>query len=108
MNKTEKDVMDKFSFSYQASEYRRYFGEHLTIDQAAYIVGLKPVIIKRLISHELIELIDSSSEPIIHVDRVPEIKKIARLHYDLGIGWNSMGVVLDLLRRIEDLENKLS
>jgi len=107
MNRNDKKVMDKFGFSYQTTECRRHFGEHLTIEQAAYAVGLKPVVLKRLISHELIEVIDSASETVIHVERVPEIGKIIRLHYDLGIGWNSMGVVLDLLKKIDDLERRL-
>jgi len=108
MNKPNKNIMDKYSFSFQISEYRRHFGDHLTIEQAAYATGLKPIILKRLVSHELIEIMTFSPEPLIHVERVPEIKKIARLHYDLGIGWNSMGVVLDLLKRIDELEGRSS
>lgn len=97
--------MNKLNFTYQAIEFRQRFGEHLTIEQAAFVSGLKPVIVKRMISHELIEIVKSDSEVVIHVDTIPKLRKMVRLHYDLGIGWNSMGVVLDLLNRIEELEN---
>ena len=97
--------MNKFNFTYQAIEFRQRFGEHLTIEQAAFVSGLKPVIVKRMISHELIEIVKSDPEVVIHVDTIPKLRKMVRLHYDLGIGWNSMGVVLDLLNRIEELEN---
>lgn len=97
--------MDKFNFIYQTIEFRQHFGEHLTIEQAAFATGLKPVIVKRIISHELIETVKKSDqEVVIHIESIPKLRKMVRLHYDLGIGWNSMGVVLDLLNRIEELE----
>ena len=97
--------MDKFSITYQTIEFRQHFGEHLTIEQAAFAAGLKPGIIRKIISYELIEIVKDDSEPVIHIDYIPKLRKMVRLHYDLGIGWNSMGVVLDLLNRIEELEN---
>ena len=97
--------MDTFNITYQTIEFRQYFGEHLTIEQAAFVVGLKPGVIRKIISYELIEIVKDNSEPVIQVNSIPKLRKIVRLHYDLGIGWNSMGVVLDLLNRIEELEN---
>lgn len=98
--------MDKFNITYQTIEFQRYFGEHLTIEQAAFVAGLKPGVIRKIVSYELIEIVKNDPEPVIHVDCMPKLRKMVRLHYDLGIGWNSMGVVLDLLKRIEELENK--
>ncbi|MCP4180404.1 MAG: hypothetical protein GY756_21800 [bacterium] len=100
--------MDKFSISYKVTEYQEQFGEILTIEQAAFITGIKPGIVNILISHELIDTVNHHSELAIHVKHIPKLKKVIRLHYDLGVGWNSMGVVLDLLNRIEELENTLN
>jgi len=97
--------MKKIEISFQIAEYQKQFGEFLTVDQAAFIVGIKPGIIKYIITHEIIEIVDNTTQSTIHVKFIPKLKKIIRLHYDLGIGWNSMGVVLDLLDRIDELEN---
>jgi hypothetical protein len=99
--------MNKYSFSYEYTEYQEKFGEILTVEQAAFVVGIKPEIVKNLIFHELIEAEEKEPEPVIHVRHIPKLKKVIRLHYDLGVGWNSMGLVLDLLARIEELEDRL-
>ena len=52
--------------------------------------------------------VENESGPFIHVSVIPRLRKIVRLHYDLGIGWNSIGIVLDLLSRIEELENNVA
>jgi hypothetical protein len=39
---------------------------------------------------------------------IPRIWKIRRLHHDLGINWAGIGVVLDLLDRIEELEREIA
>ncbi len=99
--------MKKYKLSCEYIEYQEKFGEFLTIEQAAFIAGIKPVIIKRVISHELIETVEKKPEPTINAKHIPKLKKVIRLHYDLGIGWNSMGLVLDLLDQVEKLENIL-
>ncbi|HJO93325.1 MAG TPA: chaperone modulator CbpM [Victivallales bacterium] len=99
--------MNKFSISYKITEYQEQFGEILTIEQAAFITGIKPGIVTILISHDLIETVKDHSVTAIHVKHIPKLKKVIRLHYDLGVGWNSMGLVLDLLNRIEELESHM-
>jgi hypothetical protein len=99
--------MTKYIFSYEYTEYQKKFGEILTVEQAAFVAGIKPEIVENLISHALIETVKMEPEPVIHVRHIPKLKKVIRLHYDLGVGWNSMGVVLDLLDKIENLENLL-
>ena len=99
--------MKKYIFSYEYTEYQEKFGRILTVEQAAFIAGTKPEIIKNLINHELIQTVHKEPEPVIHVKQIPKLKKVIRLHYDLGVGWNSMGLVLDLLDKIEKLEDSL-
>lgn len=97
----------KYIFSYEYSEYQQQFGEKLSIEQVAFVAGVKPNTVKKLISLEIIEAKKDEVQTYIHVRHIPKLKKIIRLHYDLGIGWNSMEVVSDLLDRIEELERKL-
>jgi hypothetical protein len=99
--------MNKFSISYKVTEYQKQFGEILTIEQAAFITGIKPEIVSILISHEIIETVKDHSTVSIHVKYIPKLKKVIRLHYDLGVGWSSMCLVLELLNRIDELENCL-
>ena len=90
------------------TEYKKQFGEILTVEQASVVVGVKPVIIKTIITREIIETKKDLTEPAIPINSIPRLKKIIRLHYDLGVGWNSMPLVLDLLDKIEKLEEKLN
>ena len=39
---------------------------------------------------------------------VPRIWRIMRLRRDLGINWSGIGVVLDLLDKIEELEREIA
>lgn len=97
--------MNNTKISVQIADYQKHFGEFLTVEQVAFIVGIKPRIIKYIITHEIIKIEDNSIQPTIHVKCIPRLKKVVRLHYDLGIGWNSMGIILDLLDRIDELES---
>jgi hypothetical protein len=38
---------------------------------------------------------------------IPRLKKILRLHDKLGVSWTSMGLVMDLLDQIENLEKQI-
>lgn len=41
------------------------------------------------------------------VEKLPRTRKMLRLHYDLGVGWTSMDLVLRLLDRLAELERRL-
>lgn len=55
----------------------------------------------------LIDPLAASPELIFDCGTVLKVKKIVRLRQDLGVNLSSMGLVLDLLERVERLEREL-
>lgn len=79
----------------------------VTISELAYFMGAQRRILERLVILEVIEPVSSEPEFSFSVEILPHLKKIMRLHHELGVSWSSMGLVLDLLDHIEELESKL-
>lgn len=99
----------KNSYYYaQTVEYRKKYGDLLTIEQMAVITGTKRKLIEIVVQKEFVECKQEDRQLKIHVDSIPLLRKILHLHFDLGVGWSSMGLVLDLLQRIDELENRNS
>jgi len=95
-------------FFYQNIQFKKGEEGLLSLEQVAMITGTKRRLIKILVEKELLETHTTAKKEIkIHVDAIESLKKMLRLHYDLGIGWSSMPVVLDLLDRIDELETKI-
>lgn len=89
-------------------EYRDRFGERLTLEQVAVLTGTNQRQVDRMLSFELIKPLEDVDEEIFDVNVIGKVRKLLRLHHDLGVSWASMGLVLDLLDRIDELENHLS
>lgn len=66
--------------------------------------GLRPDMIRRLVNLGLIDPIRTRPEPLFEAQVLLRLRKMLRLHRDLGIGWTSLGLVMDLLDRVRDLE----
>jgi hypothetical protein len=99
--KTEKLI-------YQNIQFRKGEEGLLSLEQLAMITGTKSKLLKILVEKELLETHTTAHKEIkIHIDALEDLKRMLRLHYDLGVGWTSMPVVIDLLDRIDELESKL-
>lgn len=93
---------------YQNIQFKKGKEGLITLEQLSVITGTEPRLIKKLVDHELLDAQhDKEDEIKVRVEAIDSIKKMLRLHYDLGIGWTSMPVVLDLLDRIEKLEKEI-
>jgi len=79
-------------------------GDMLTVHDLSCITGLSERTLRRLISIEVIEPDERTPEPCFRTEVVVRVRRIRRLHVELGVSWSSMPLVLDLLRRIEELE----
>lgn len=79
----------------------------ITITELAYFVGARKQIIERLVRLDVIEPVSSDPEYTFSTEIIPQIKKIIKLHKELGVSWTSMGLVLDLLDKIRTLEDAL-
>jgi len=80
----------------------------LTMPEFAAMAGLHPVLVARLVA---LGLLDTHPGPagiaVLARSQVARAARIVRLRADLGLNYTAVGVVLDLLDRIEELEAEL-
>jgi DNA-binding transcriptional MerR regulator len=86
---------------------RREPGWHpLSLEEVAARCGLHPLLVKRFVALGLIDPLDSETNRF-----VPEVtlrlQRALRLRRDLGLSYNGVALVLELLDRIEALERRL-
>jgi len=81
--------------------------DRLTVEELATLTGLSTGVIRRLISLEVIDPDMIEPEPRFRPETVVRVRKIRRLHVELGVSWSSMPLVLDLLARINYLESRI-
>lgn len=80
----------------------------LTADDLARLSRLHPEMLERLVEWGLVDPVESEPERLFPETAVPRIWRIMRLRRDLGINWAGIGVVLDLLDRIDELEREIA
>ena len=78
----------------------------LSIRELAYITGTNQRIIQRLVSFELVRPLRTDPEVCFHAIDIHRVRRLVRLHSQLGVSWSSMDLVIDLLDRIEELEKQ--
>ena len=97
---------------YRIVEYHRESrfpsGNLVTAEELARLAHLHPEIVVRLWQWGLVEPETSEPEPLFPDTLVPTIRKIIRLRQDLGINLAGIGVVLELLDRIDRLEQEIA
>ena len=55
----------------------------------------------------LIEIITIEQFQYIHQDKIADIEKMIRMHHELNVNLEGIDIVLNLLQKIEDLQNEL-
>ena len=97
---------------YQIVHYRyesRPESENLiTTEELARLARLHPEMVDKLVDWGLIDPVKWEPRLLFPETAVPRIWRIMRLHRDLGINWSGIGVVLDLLDKIEKLEREIA
>jgi chaperone modulatory protein CbpM len=77
----------------------------LSLDSYARITGVHPELIRRLVTLGLLEITrDAEGRLWFDPSQVREMATIQRLHLRLNVSYASLGLVMDLLDRISDLE----
>lgn len=77
----------------------------LSLDSYARITGVHPDLIRRLVALGLLEITrDAEGNLWFDPSQVRQMATIQRLHLRLNITYASLGLVMDLLDRISDLE----
>jgi len=80
-----------------------------TLTEVAHRTGLHPDLIERFISLGLIEFTGNTDdgEPIFDSEVIPVLKRILRLRNELGVNYAGIGVILELMSRLEALEARI-
>jgi DNA-binding transcriptional MerR regulator len=82
--------------------------EQLTLDSLAEHTGLHPSLIEQFVEYGLIEPAErAGARMLFDVDCVVRVRKIERLRHDLGTNLPSVAVILDLLDRMNRLEQEI-
>jgi len=92
----------------QVRRYSRSF-PFLTVNEVAFRCGVHPELVERFLQLGLIELAekDRNGDPLFPMDVVPMVRKILRLRNELGVNYAGIGVILELMTRIESLEARI-
>jgi chaperone modulatory protein CbpM len=79
----------------------------LTLAQFAAATGLDPHEVARLVALGLLDTVRGPAGTLLPATQLPRAGRITRLRAGLGLNYTAVGVVLDLLDRIEHLEAAL-
>ncbi|HEY8370518.1 MAG TPA: chaperone modulator CbpM [Thermodesulfobacteriota bacterium] len=79
----------------------------LGADDLCRAVGIRRVTLARLVRLAVVDPIEPGADEF-PVEIVPRLRRMVRLHRDLGIGFVGAAVAVDLLARIEALEAELA
>jgi MerR family transcriptional regulator, heat shock protein HspR len=81
----------------------------LTLSEVASRCGVHPELIERFVRLGLIDPVESRfDEPFrFRMEVVPLVRKIMRLRNHLGVNYMGVGVILELMSRIEELESRI-
>jgi hypothetical protein len=83
-------------------------GLSLTLSELVRLTGIRPMVLQRLASFAVIEsYADRGGTLRFPVSELPRLARGIRLRRDLGVGVSSLGLVLDLLERVDALESEL-
>lgn len=79
---------------------------YVTQTEVASHVDAHPDLIDRFVCLGLIDPVgrNRNDELLFHVDVIPLVRKIIRLRNQLGVNYAGIGVILELMKRIEALE----
>ncbi|MFA7079227.1 MAG: chaperone modulator CbpM [Syntrophomonas sp.] len=79
----------------------------LSLRETARQAGVHPELLERMVDLGLIEPEQFSPEILFAPEAVGDICRALRLRNELGINWAGVGLVMDLLERIAELEREL-
>ena len=98
------------SIRYKIVRYRREerlpAGSLITVEELARLTRVDPDMVVQFVRYGLVDPVEERPRILFHNTVVPRVRRILRLSRDLGINLAGVGLVLDLLERIEALERE--
>jgi DNA-binding transcriptional MerR regulator len=83
------------------------YGSLLTLSEVARLADIHPDLIKKLIALGLLDPEQTTPEPLFDKVSVLRVRRMMRLRNDLEVNWTGVGVIMDLLEKIEELEREI-
>ena len=80
----------------------------IPIEQFCKIYEIEFSFINSLNEFGLIELIYIDKDEFIEIEKIQELEKIIRLHNDLGVNFEGIDIINNLMYKIDRLQNKLN
>lgn len=82
---------------------------YLSLTELAYRCGVHPDLIDRFVHLGLIDAVDRDlgGEALFNAEAVFAVRKILRLRNELGVNYTGIGVIFELMSRIEMLEERI-
>ncbi len=79
---------------------------HIRAEELCLRLGVSQDVLELCVRWEVVEPLETSTEGTLFFTEssLERMRRGLRLHHDLGINWQGVAVVLDLLDRIETLE----
>jgi len=87
-------------------EKQQTTNDSLSLSEMAYLAGTSCDVIESMVVYELIRPVCTKPVPTFSPDQTVEVLKLVRLHVQLEVSWDSMELVLNLLERIQKLEEQ--
>lgn len=108
MRKRGKMRTTRYHIVHYRYESRPASEELLSAGDLARLARLHPEMVETLIDWGLLDPVEREPHLLFPETAVPRIWRIMRLRRDLGINWAGIGVVLDLLDKIDKLEREIN
>ena len=64
--------------------------------------------INEIVEYELITPVKTGSDLFIEEDELPVLEKIINLHYDLGVNLEGIEIIMNLLERIDEMNEEIN
>jgi DNA-binding transcriptional MerR regulator len=77
------------------------------VAEVSRLTGLPADVITRFLDLGLLDPVETKPEPFFTVSVVLRVRRIMRIHRDLDVNWAGIGVIMDLLERINALEHEV-
>ena len=74
-----------------------------TYEELAVAAGIRPTVLARLVRLGVVEPVRSES-PEFTADTLARVRRMLRLHAQLGVNFTGAAIIVDLLERLERLE----
>ena len=81
---------------------------HFSVQELAYYAGTTQLVIRTLVEEDVIQPETETPEIRFDASVCNRICRVVRLHQHLGVHLENIGLVMDLLDRIEQLEHELN